>query len=61
MHLSTSEARAEASTILLRLLLRRLAREDVRQLEADCLREAQSIGHPAITEEVEWLFHTLMT
>jgi hypothetical protein len=57
MQLSTSEARAEASVILLRLLLLRLTRADARQLEADCLQEAHSIGHPTITEEVEWLFH----
>ena len=62
MRLTTSEARAEACTLLLRLWLRRLletSAEDARWLRIASLLEAKSIGHPSVTEEVEWLFHNL--
>lgn len=57
--LTTSEARAEACTLLLRLWLRRLPKKEARWLRAESMREAKNIGYPDITEEVEWLFHGL--
>jgi hypothetical protein len=57
MQLSTSEARAEACTIVLRLILQRLNHKQAGHLLAASLEEARSTGHAAIEEEVEWLFH----
>ena len=57
--LTTSEARAEACTLLLRLILRRTPPADLAWLHAESMREARCIGHPDITEEVEWIFHGL--
>lgn len=57
MQLSTSEARAEACTIVLRLLLQRLSDSQAKRLLAASLLEAQSTGHADIAEEVAWLFH----
>ncbi len=34
-------------------------RIDARWLRIASLLEAKSIGHPSVTEEVEWLFHGL--
>lgn len=56
-HLSTSEARAEACTLVLRLWLRLLSEREAAWLRASAMLEARDIGHPDITEEVEWLFH----
>lgn len=57
MQLTTSEARAEACTLLLRLWLRLLPEGEAAWLRAAAMLEAKDIGHPDITEEVEWLFH----
>lgn len=59
IYLTTSEARAEACTLLLRLLLRRINTSDLRRLFAEAFLEAEKIGEKSIAEEVEWLFHDL--
>lgn len=59
MKLATSEARAEACMLLLRLWLRLLSSDDAAWLRAAAMLEAQNIGHSDVTEEVEWLFHNL--
>lgn len=59
MKITTSEARAEAIMLTLRLWLRLLPKDKAAWLRASALLEAKSIGHPDITEEVEWLFHNL--
>jgi hypothetical protein len=57
MKLTTSEARAEACTVLFRLLLGRMASHDAAWLREQAMAEARNIGHADITEELEWIFH----
>jgi hypothetical protein len=59
MQMTTSEARAEACTVVLRLLLRSMPKTKAAWLRAASLLEAENIGHPNVTEEVEWIFHNL--
>lgn len=58
MKLTTSEARAEACTVVLRLWLCRVTSHDAAWLQEQALAEARNIGHADIADEVEWLFHT---
>lgn len=57
MKLTTSEARAEACTVLFRLLLCRMATHEADWLREQAMTEARNIGHLDITEELEWIFH----
>lgn len=57
MLLTTSEARAEACTVLLRLVLKRMPASELRRLHAEAYSEATRIGAAAVMDEVEWLFH----
>lgn len=55
--LTTSEARAEAVSIVLQILL--AGRPDCARLYEQAQREARTIGRAEITEEVAWLFADL--
>lgn len=57
MKLTTSEARAEACTIVLKLLLVRLPKKTVAKMHEVALEEAGETGHHNIVDEVDWLFH----
>ena len=59
LYLTTSEARAEACTLVLRLILRRVVASELRKLMAEAALEAGRIRHKSIAEEVDWLFHDL--
>lgn len=54
--LSVSEARAEALTVLLRCLLRRMPDADRKALLLAAAEEAADSGVPAICEELRYLF-----
>jgi len=54
--LTTSEARAEAATIVLRLMLEMLTSKQRKKMEARAKAEGADIGLPAVEEEIGWLF-----
>ena len=54
--LTTSEARAEAATVVLRLMLVCLGVHERRWLQEAAYEEGESIGSPQIAHEIDWLF-----
>jgi hypothetical protein len=54
--LTTSEARAEAATIILRLMLKMLTPKQRKKMKVGARAEATDIGVPAVEEEIDWLF-----
>lgn len=54
--LTTSEARAEAATIVVKLMLKLLTRKQRQKIAARATAEGGEIGLPAIIEEIRWLF-----
>jgi hypothetical protein len=55
-HLTTSEARAEAATVVLKLMLKMLTPKQRKKLKARARAAGADIGLPAIEEEISWLF-----
>jgi len=53
--LSTSEARAEAATIVLHVLLGRLTTAELAELYAAAMLEAMPMRMPDIEDEVAWI------
>jgi hypothetical protein len=54
--LTTSEARAEACIVLLKLMLEEMGRSRRRRLKRAARKEGLTIGHPMVIEEIDWLF-----
>ena len=55
MQLTTSEARAEAASIILHVLLSRLSGKALARLYDQARAEAELIGHSPIEDEVAWI------
>jgi hypothetical protein len=54
--LLTSAARAEAVTVLLKVMLQEMTMKRLLRLKEAARAEGQNIGHPSIIEEIDWLF-----
>jgi hypothetical protein len=59
MQLTTSEARAEACTVILVRVLQALPKHKAAWIRARSLLEAENIGNPDVTEEIEFILHGL--
>ena len=54
--LTYSEARAEACTIVLQIILSGMPKKRLRKLRKRALQEAKTIGHRRVSAELDWLF-----
>lgn len=54
--LTVSEARAEAVTVVLKLMLEKMKPDRRKELMDAAQEEAIDIGHPAVIDEMAWLF-----
>ena len=54
--LTISEARAEAATVVLRLMLERLDPDAFKRLYKAARKAAKDIGHRRVRKEIDWLF-----
>ena len=54
--LTVSEARAEAVTVVLKIMIAELNGRHRRRLKKLARNEGKNIGHAMVSEEIDWLF-----